>query len=252
MSKEKVFAAAEAYIEGSNQHCVVLALDADKAAFEACGDSDILRALQDHPDVMEKLEKIFLDAAKNKLPETKLEPERIPRLLPKLFACPGSKLWKGVAIRRQLSRYLEYYGFGHNKSKKYGEGLPPPGWPIVVDWQAFKGPSKGYSFTLCTEIIKQMMEFQGLDPMDHYHKKDLPEPDDDQEMHEEAYEEPEPGPSKRKRVDPPRGRMNVLNTIRVIQEREDRENPILARQKINKEALKKVMQDGNLVEDYDL
>ena len=102
MSKEKVFAAAEAYIEKSNQHCLVLTLDDDKAAFEACGERDILRALQDHPDVLEKLEKIFLDAAKKKAPETKLGPDRIPRLLPKLFACPGTKLWKGVAIRRTL------------------------------------------------------------------------------------------------------------------------------------------------------
>ena len=127
--------------------------------------------------------------------------------------------------------------------------LPPPGWPTLVDWQEFKGPSKGYSFSLCTEIIKQMMEFQGLDPMNHCHKKDVSELDDHQEKNEETHEEPEPGPSKRKRADQPRERMNV---IRSIQDREDRENPILARQRFIKEALKKVIEDAELVEDYDL
>ena len=165
MSKEKVFAATKAFIEGSNQNCLFLSLNDEKDALEGFGDSDILKALKDHPDVVEKLKDIFIDANKKK---NNLEPEKFPRMLPKLFACPGTKLWKGVAIRRQLSQYLDFYGFGHNKAKKYGEGLPPPGWPVLVDWKDFKGPSRGYSFSLCTEIIKQMLEIQGLDPMDHY------------------------------------------------------------------------------------
>jgi hypothetical protein len=94
---------------------------------------------------------------------TSLEGENLPRL----FATPGSKLWKGVKIRSELSTYLGLHGFGHNMARRYGEGHPPKGWPVQVDWSNFKGPSKGCSLTLCTEIICQLLEAQGINPANH-------------------------------------------------------------------------------------
>ena len=67
---------------------------------------------------------------------------------------------------------------------------------------------------LCTEIIKQIMEIQVLDPEYQYYKKDVPEPHDDLEIHKESREEPEPGQSKRKRVDSLRGRIKMLKIIK--------------------------------------
>ena len=77
-----------------------------------------------------------------------------PKKFPILFACPGSKQWKRVKIRSQISKYLKFYGFGHNMSKRCGEQGPPVGLPVLVEWGSFKGPSKGCSLNLCTEIIK--------------------------------------------------------------------------------------------------
>ena len=73
--------------------------------------------------------------------------------------------------------------------------------------------------------------------------------DGNEEIHERIEEEPQP--SKRKRTDPKGVRHNVVANIRVIQEREDRENPVLARQRMNIEALKKVIEEGEIEEDYD-
>ena len=90
-----------------------------------------------------------------------------PKMFLRLFALPGSKEWKGVQIRAQLCKYMRFYGFGHNRTRRYGEGEPPLGWPVLVEWAKFKGPSKGYSLVLCSEIIFQLLEAQEINPMEY-------------------------------------------------------------------------------------
>ena len=51
--------------------------------------------------------------------------------------------------------------------KRYCKDDAPPGWPILVDWSTFKGPSQNCSLALCTEIICEMLEAQGLNPLQH-------------------------------------------------------------------------------------
>ena len=149
MSKEKVFAATEAYLRNKNENIIVFTLDDEQLQLEGFEDAVWVKTLQDNPDVMDKLQEVFVNAATED--GTKLVKDRFPRLLPKLFA------WKGVEIKKHLTRYFDFYGNGHNKSKKYGEGQPPPGWPVVLDWSGFKGPSKGYSFAMCTQVIEHML-----------------------------------------------------------------------------------------------
>ena len=154
-----------------------------------------------------------------------------------------------MKIRSQLSKYLEFHGFGRNMPKKYGEDDPPSSWPVLLDWTAFKGPSKSCSLGLCTEIIKQLMEAQDLDPMDHFVKEvDLEEEEGDgidvDELDEEGEdvvesdqsqeeEDPQPGPSKRRKLD------NVVETIAKVQQKENEENLALAKQKKNVEDIRK-------------
>ena len=96
------------------------------------------------------------------------------------------------------------------------------------------------------------MEIQVLDPEYQYYKKDVPEPHDDLEIHKESREEPEPGQSKRKRVDSLRGRIKMLKIIKWFKGGKTWENTILARQRVNKEALNKVIEDEELLEDYNM
>lgn len=249
MSKEKVFAATEAYLRNKNENIIVFTLDDEKLKLEGFGDDVWVKTLQDNPDLMDKLQEVFANAANAANDGTKLVKDRFPRLLPKLFACPGSKAWKGVDIRKQLTRYLDFFGYGHNKSKKYGEGQPPPGWPVVLDWSGFKGPSKGYSFAMCTQVIEHMLLHQGLDPLVHFIDK-IEEDNDDDETKEKEFEDV-PGPSKkRKRVEKTNTKQSIVNMIKTIQDREDQENAVLARQRANKRALQIFMEEGEL-EDSD-
>ena len=36
-----------------------------------------------------------------------------------------------------------------------------------LDWGCFKGPFKGYSSGMCTQVIQHMLEFLGNDPLAH-------------------------------------------------------------------------------------
>ena len=77
------------------------------------------------------------------------------------------------------------------KSKKYGVDLPPPGCPVVVKGEQFKG----FTFTMCTEMIMQLLEAQGLDPLEHFAKEDEKA---EEGAGEEVKNEPEQSPRKKK------------------------------------------------------
>ena len=212
MSRKKVVSASKAFVK-SKKHCIVLTLSDDKSSLEGFGDESWVEALRETPELYEKLTEVLVAAAGDVLPGTSLSHESFPKKLPKLFAPPGSKQWKGLKIRTQLSKYLEFFGFGHNMAKRYGDGSPPPGWPVLVHWNSFKGPSRGCSMMLATEIIKQLLEAQDLDPMEHFIKEDEKEDGDTEEEQqpqeqdagvpqleeEQEPEEQEPGPSRKRK-----------------------------------------------------
>ena len=250
MSRNKVFNSVKSFVRRSEENCLVLTLNSEGSALEGCGDQVWVRAMENNPALFEELKEVLVAAASDADPEENLETETFPKKYPKLFACPGSKQWKGIKIRSQLSKYLQFHGFGRNMAKKYGEDHPPTGWPVLLDWTAFKGPSKSCSLNLCTEIIKQLMEAQDLDPMDHFVKEgdhgdhedeegddegdDVEEKESDESREEE---EPQPGPSKKRKVE--KTSENVVQTIAKVQQKENEHNLALAIQKKNIEDIKK-------------
>ena len=134
MNKSKLTSTAKSFVRKNNEHCLVLSLSKDMTSLEGAGDNvwvDILRA---KPELFKSITDALVEAAETRDFENQLEPESFPTRFPRLFAVPGSKQWKGVRIRSQLSTYLAFYGFGHNMGKRYGEGEPPVGWPVQVDW----------------------------------------------------------------------------------------------------------------------
>lgn len=167
MNKSKLNKTAEMFVKKTGEHCILLTFNKNGTSLEGVGDDAWVNALGNNPELLEGLTNALVEAEELRDEEKALEPATFPKNLPRLFATPGSKLWKGVKIRSELSTYLGLHGFGHNMARRYGEGHPPQGWPVQVDWSNFKGPSKGCSLTLCTEIICQLLEAQGINPANH-------------------------------------------------------------------------------------
>ena len=255
MSKKKLLSTAEVTVSKSNVHCLVITMSGDKTHLEGVGDDTWVKALKEEPGLLNKMNEVLLRASRDVVPGTPLRPEHFPEKLGKLFACPGSKQWKGVKIRNQLSKYLTFFGFGKNMSKRYGEDDPPTGWPVLVDWEGFKGPSKSCSLGLCTEIIKQLLEAQDLDPMDHFiredenedHGDDEPPPAvEDHQREEPVVVEPVPGKSNKRKRSGKQKPTTVVETIARIQEQEDLENAVLANQREVQARLNALLEDGEL------
>ena len=254
MSRKKLFAASKAFVKTRNEHCIVLTLSQDKTTLEASGDEVWIKAALERPDVFEKLRDALCTAAEQIESGGELQHVKFPKTYPKLFACPGTKKWKGVQIRSQLSKYLAFHGYGHNMPMRYGEDEPPVGWPVLVDWSKFRGPSKSCSMALCTEIIMQLMEVQGLKPMEHYIRTENTESDDsddeeDISENEANGEEVEAHGNKRKEQMISK---NVVETIAHVQEMEERHGSAFKRRRRNIEELKeglKTLEEGELLED---
>ena len=167
MSSKKLVSVSKDIVKKTGKHCLVLTLNNEGTALEGAGDCVWVNLLQERPDLMEIMTNAFVEAAADRDMREPLVPDTFLKRFPRLFAVPNTKSWKGVQIRTQLSTYLGFFGFGKHMSKRYGEGDPPRGWPVLLNWSMFKGPSRGCSVTLCSEIIFQLMEAQGLDPMDY-------------------------------------------------------------------------------------
>ena len=143
---------------------MVLTLNKDGTSLEGAGDDTWVSVLREKPELLQSLTTALIEAADLRYFEDALVPAVFPKKLPRLFAVPGSKQWKGIKVRSQLSTYLGFFGYGHNMAKRYWEGDPPHGWPVQVVWSTFKGPSKSCTLTLCTEIICQLLEAQEIIP----------------------------------------------------------------------------------------
>ena len=167
MNKSKVTNTVKDFVRKTGEHCMVLTLNKDGTSLEGAGDDTWVSVLREKPELLQSLTTALIEAADLRDFEDALVPAVFPKKLPRLFAVPGSKQWKGIKVRSQLSTYLGFFGYGHNMAKRYGEGEPPHGWPVQVVWSTFKGPSKSCTLTLCTEIICQLLEAQEIIPANH-------------------------------------------------------------------------------------
>ena len=188
MDTSKLQSSAKSLVTGKKEHCLLITLSKDGTSLECVGDTKWISRLEADPELWEKLSKTLVEATKEREDDDlPLATGELQKSIPRLFAIPGSKNWKGNKIRSQLSTYLGFFGYGHKMKKRYGEGQPPKGWPVQVDWSSFKGPSKGCSLPLCTEIICQMLEAQDIDPMSYSEQENSEQAT--QEAAEEAAEE---------------------------------------------------------------
>ena len=125
------------------------------------------------------------------------------------------------------------------------------GWPTLVDWTQFKGPSKGCSFSLCTEIIMQLMEAQELNPMEWYLKPEEGDKSEDESgTNDETDVEEEVSTSTKKKKVVAVSR-NVVECITKVQELEERNNSVFKRRRRNIEELQAgldALEDGELSE----
>ena len=175
MNSQRIESASKEMVSDGH-HNLVLSLNRNTHQITKCGDNIWMNVLKNHPKLMVQLETALLASICSEEEGTILQFIDNKRKYQKLFACPGTKSWKGVQkIRSQLSKYLEVHGYGHNRNKKYGEGQPPIGWPVLVDWATFKGPSKSTSITVCTEIILSFIDAENVDYRQHH---DGPEEDE--------------------------------------------------------------------------
>ena len=185
--------------------------------------------------------KVLIEAADDQDQDVVLQHEELSNNLPRLFAKPGTKKWKGVQIRAQLTRYLSFFGFGQNK-KRYGTGIPPPGWPVLVNWRSFEGPSLSCSLPLCSELIFQLLEAQELDPLHHgphdYQEELLDDDDDVTPVR------------KRKRASTVVVNENVRYLISQRQEIEERNLPAFERRRRNMEDIEEGLKSLEDVEIY--
>ena len=190
MSKPIIHTAVDKYVKTKNEHCIVLSLNDDKTDIEGFGDNVWTDVFESESEIVDQLTNAMKKAVIEKT-DGPLSTNNYPKQLPRLFALPGSKEWKGVKIRSQLTTYLSFFGYGPAKKQKYGEGNPPNGWPTIVPWEKFKGPSKGMSLLMCTEIILGILAANGIDPNEHGPENTAV----DDNTNEEEEEEENPVPS---------------------------------------------------------
>ena len=125
--------------------------------------------------------------------------------------------------------------------KRYGTGIPPPGWPVLVDWRRFKGPSLSCSLPLCSELIFQLLEAQEVDPLHHG-------PHDDPEELLDVEDDVTPV-RKRRRATTVEVTEDVRNTIAQRQENEESNLPVFERRRRNIENIEeglKSLEDGEI------
>ena len=103
MSTNKLFRASKDFVKQSDEHCLVLYLN------NSAVDNIWIKAAMENEDLFAHLNAALVTAANDKEPLEALQHEKSPKKYPKLFACPGSKKWKGVTIRSQLCKYISFH-----------------------------------------------------------------------------------------------------------------------------------------------
>ena len=146
----------------------------------------------------------------------------------RLFADPNSEEWTGNGVRLQISSYLGDQGWGRNKPKKYGEGVPPVGYPEGPKWKGpkwteFKGVSK-ISKEVGTQIIFSLLKAQNIDPEKHGPQKEL----DSSEGSEDDLDQVTDSDNDRLSVVPDDGQANLINTSTIRKQLLEKMNTAIA------------------------
>ena len=118
--------------------------------------------------------------------------------------------------------------------------MPPPGWPVLVDWSTFKGPSLNVSLHTCTEIILQLLEYQGYNPMEHVNDDSTSEEEElsgveEVDEVEEENEQNEQDAKRRRCLQSDVDR--VADVISKRHEHEEQNNPVFERRRKNMEEM---------------
>ena len=82
---------------------------------EVSGDGVWVKKVREKPEALEFLSKMLIEATDEQDQDVVLQHEVLANNLSRLFAKPGTKKWKGVQIKAQLTRYLSFFGFGQKK-----------------------------------------------------------------------------------------------------------------------------------------
>ena len=136
--------------------------------------------------------------------------------------------------------------------KKYGKGDPPLGWPVLVDWSKFKGPSKNCSLALCSEVIFSLIEGQDLLHMNHgplEEVEDTEVEETDTEVEETGSEVEHTNAEKSDKVNPRKRTRN--NIAEIIAERQNREERNLSAYKRRKKNISEFKAVWEALEDSD-
>ena len=102
MSEKKLVRVSAAVVQ-NKKHCLVITMNDSKTDVDVCGDNVWLKALKDKPELLMSLKEALEEAVENRDIDKPLQYETLTSL-PRLFAVPGSKKWRGVRIRSQLCK----------------------------------------------------------------------------------------------------------------------------------------------------
>ena len=105
MFKNKLLSSSKTFVNKTNEHCLVLTLDDSRTGLEGAGDDVWVNAMEENKELFEKVRKALKDAAEDLDPAKDLLHEHFPKNFP-MFGKPGTKTWKGVQIRSQISCVL--------------------------------------------------------------------------------------------------------------------------------------------------
>jgi hypothetical protein len=113
----------------NDQYILHIKLDLSSQEVNCFGDNISMSVFRDDPSFKDNL---VTQALKHWALGKTLEFEKSSKPVfnyGQLFADPNSEEWTGNGVKLQLSSYLGEQGWGRNKPKKYGEGVPPVGYP---------------------------------------------------------------------------------------------------------------------------
>ena len=164
----------------------------------------------------------------------------------------GQRSGEVLALGTSSANTLGFMGNGYNMGKKYWKGDSPLGWPVLVDWSKFKGPSKNCSMALCSEIIFSLMEGQDLLPMNHgplEEVEDTEVEETDTKVEETGSEVEHTNAEKSDKVNPRKRTRN--NIAEIIAERQNREERNLSAYKRRKKNISEFKAVWEALEDSD-
>ena len=158
-------------VVSKQKHVIAATYDEESGEILFVGDNKWILSLENDEDLKKNLIKTLKETEDD---EEDLVKEKIPRThfeYPKLqFDVTNTRKESQKTIRTALNTIFEIQGFGKNKSRKYGKGPPPKGWPVGgFPWANFKGSTNstllGNSDVI--RLICSLMEESGFNPQTH-------------------------------------------------------------------------------------